>query len=76
MRHDLAELRRRSGRRNPDLDINKTRDSYEVFVHHVEGVEVHMPIEWVTLDSTSEVVFSPDAIELLEDVRQMITKLP
>src|SRR5688572_19942816 len=74
MTDELDELRRRSGPRNPDLDINQTRDSYEVFVRHVSGIEVHMPIEWVRLNQAGEVVFSASAVELLRDVRRMVRR--
>jgi hypothetical protein len=66
MTHDLTELRRRSARRNPDLDINLVAEPFEVFVHHVHHlghlpIEAHIPIEWVSLGAGGELMFSAEA---------------
>lgn len=77
MTNDLGEVRRRSGVRNPDLDINKTQDSCEVFVHHLrvpghKEIEVHMPIEWVSIGGDSEIVFSAEGQQLLDEAEVLM----
>lgn len=75
--NDIAEIRRRSGRRNPNLDINIIPEPFEVFVYQLRvpgypEVEVHLPIEWVSVGGNDQIAFSADGMRFLRETEELV----
>ncbi len=72
-------VRCHSGLRNPDLDINRVPEPFEVFVHHLSVLghpvtELHMPIRWVGIGSEDEIVFSAEGQRFIDDARELVLR--
>ena len=69
----------RSAQRNFDLDINHGPEPFEVFVYHlsVPGhpvMELHVPIEWVSIGLDDEIVFSAEGQRFIGEARELVLR--
>ena len=78
-RMDIDLLRLRSAVRNLDLDINRVSEPREMFVHLVRvadraPIEVHVPIEWVSIDAEDVVVFNGEASRAIGEAEELVRR--